>query len=77
MMTAFYMFRLLFVTFFGEFRGTEEKKKNLHESPLLITIPLIVLALLSIVGGWVGLPEVFGFTHYFSEFLSPIIYQQA
>ncbi len=56
-MTAFYMFRLLFLTFFGEFRGTEEQRHHLHESPWLMTIPLIILAVLSIVGGWMGIPH--------------------
>ncbi len=58
-LTAFYMFRLLFVTFGGSFRGTDEEKHHIHESPAAITIPLIVLAVLSIVGGFVGVPEVF------------------
>jgi NADH-quinone oxidoreductase subunit L len=58
-MTAFYMFRLLFITFNGTFRGTEEQRHHLHESPAAMTIPLIVLAILSIVGGFVGIPELF------------------
>jgi NADH-quinone oxidoreductase subunit L len=55
-MTAFYMFRLLYLTFFREFRGTEEQKHHLHESPSLITFPLIVLAVLAAVGGIISLP---------------------
>src|SRR5215211_3974239 len=58
-LTAFYMFRLLFVTFGGSFRGTEEQRHHIHESPAAMTIPLIVLAVLSIIGGFVGVPEVF------------------
>src|SRR5690606_18647551 len=45
-MTAFYMFRLLYLTFFGKFRGSEEQKHHLHESPSLMTFPLVVLAVL-------------------------------
>src|SRR4026207_1811854 len=59
LLTAFYMFRLLFVTFTGKFRGTDEQAHHLHESPALMTIPLIILAVLSIVGGFVNIPEVF------------------
>ena len=55
MLTAFYMFRLVFLTFFGKFRGTHEQEHHLHESPSTMTIPLIVLAALSIVGGLLGL----------------------
>jgi NADH-quinone oxidoreductase subunit L len=58
-LTAFYMFRLLFITFNGSFRGTEEQRHHLHESPIAMTLPLIVLAVLSIVGGFVGVPELF------------------
>jgi len=55
-MTAFYMFRLLYLTFFKEFRGTEEQKHHLHESPKLITFPLVVLAILSTIGGFISFP---------------------
>jgi NADH-quinone oxidoreductase subunit L len=72
-MTAFYMFRLYATTFLGEFRGTEEQKHHLHESPLAITIPLIVLAVLAAVGGFVNVPEVFGGNAKLHEFLSPVI----
>ncbi len=58
--TAFYMFRLIFMTFHGEFRGTEEQRHHLHESPPTMTVPLIILATLSIVGGWLGIPEIIG-----------------
>ena len=72
-MTSFYMFRLLFLTFFGSFRGTHEQEHHLHESPKAITIPLIILAVLSIVGGLIQLPHVFGGHPYFSEFLDPVV----
>jgi NADH-quinone oxidoreductase subunit L len=67
-MTAFYMFRLMYLTFFKEFRGTEEQKHHLHESPSLITIPLIVLAILSFIGGIISLPG----HSWLNEFLSPL-----
>ena len=56
-LTTAYMFRFLFLTFFGEFRGTKEKEKNLHESPWIMTLPLVVLSILSIVGGVINLPH--------------------
>ena len=55
-MTSFYMFRLIFMTFLGDSRVDPEKEHHIHESPAVMTIPLIVLAILAIVGGWVGLP---------------------
>src|SRR5687767_11710615 len=73
-LTAFYMFRLLFITFFGSFRGTEEQRHHVHESPSTMTIPLIVLAVLSIIGGFVGVPEVFMHGgEKLAEFLSPVV----
>ncbi|PIF61099.1 NADH dehydrogenase subunit L [Flavobacterium sp. 11] len=63
-MTAFYMFRLMFLTFFQEFRGTAEQKHHLHESPSLITIPLIVLAILATIGGLISLPGNSWLNHY-------------
>ncbi len=58
--TAFYMFRLVFMTFFGEFKGTEEEKKHLHESPSVMTWPLIILAAGSVIGGYLGFPHLLG-----------------
>ena len=72
-MTAFYMFRLYATTFLGEFRGTEEQKNHLHESPLAITIPLLILAILSVIGGFVNVPEVFGGNTSLHQFLSPVL----
>ena len=68
-MTAFYMFRLVFLTFFKDFRGTEEQKHYLHESPSLITFPLIVLAILALVGGAISLPGA----SWLNEYLAPVI----
>jgi NADH-quinone oxidoreductase subunit L len=73
-LTAFYMFRLLFITFHGSFRGTEEQRHHIHESPAAMTIPLVVLAILSIVGGFVGVPELFMHGgEKLTEYLSPVI----
>lgn len=73
MMTAFYMFRLYATTFLGKFRGTHEQEHHLHESPLSMTLPLIILAILSVVAGFVGIPEVFEpNSHALANFLDPI-----
>lgn len=73
MMTAFYMFRLYTLTFTGSFRGTHEQAHHLHESPAAITIPLMVLGILSIVGGYVGLPPVISHDHTLANFLSTAV----
>ena len=67
-MTAFYMFRLLYLTFFGEFRGTEDQKHHLHESPALITIPLVILGALATIGGAINLPG----SNWLSHYLAPL-----
>ena len=69
-LTSFYMFRLLFLTFFGSSRVEPEKEKKIHESPYVMTIPLMILAILSVAGGWMGLPPVMG-PHLLSGFLAP------
>lgn len=76
LMTAFYMFRLVFLTFFNGFRGTEDQKKHLHESPLTITFPLIVLAFFAVVAGLMGLPAVISDSHWLKGFLSPVLAAQ-
>ncbi len=73
LMTAFYMFRLYAMTFLGKFRGTHEQEHHLHESPAAITIPLIILAVLAVIGGWIGIPEIFKHGgHKLEAFLEPI-----
>ncbi|MBV9988911.1 MAG: NADH-quinone oxidoreductase subunit L [Chitinophagaceae bacterium] len=73
LMTAFYMFRLYALTFLGGFRGTHEQEHHLHESPWQMTLPLIVLAVLSTLGGFLGIPEVFAAdAHSLDHFLQPI-----
>jgi NADH-quinone oxidoreductase subunit L len=70
-LTAFYMFRLYFLTFRGTSRVTEEAKHHLHESPNSMTIPLLILALLSLVGGFVQVPLIAG-GQRFDRFLEPV-----
>ena len=71
-MTAFYMFRLMYLTFFKEFRGTEEQKHHLHESPSLITIPLIILAILAAFGGLISLPGNSWLNHYLAPLFTKV-----
>src|SRR5690606_26991142 len=71
--TAFYMFRLLYLTFFGTFRGTDDQWKHVHESPWQMTVPLIVLAVLSMVGGFINIPEALGGHHGLESFLAPVL----
>lgn len=70
LLTAFYMFRVLYLTFFKDFRGTEEQKHHLHESPKTMTMPLIILAILALVGGVISLP--FGLS-WLNGFLEPVL----
>jgi NADH-quinone oxidoreductase subunit L len=72
-LTAFYMFRMLFLTFFGKYRGTHHAEEKIHESPKSMTVPLIVLAILSAIGGVIGIPEALGGSHWLSHWLSPVI----
>ncbi|MCK9422141.1 MAG: NADH-quinone oxidoreductase subunit L [Bacteroidales bacterium] len=72
LMTAFYMFRLFYLTFSKDFRGTEDQKHHLHESPAVMTIPLITLAVLSILGGLLNIPAIFGGNSSLEAFLSPV-----
>ncbi len=76
-MTAFYMFRLVYMTFFGESRVSHEAEHHLHESPSSMTVPLMILALLSVVGGWIGWPESLGGSDHFAHFLDPVIAKHA
>src|SRR5271170_542976 len=75
-LTSFYMFRLLFLTFFGQPRY-DEHKVHVHESPKNMTIPLMILALLSIFGGWFAVPRLVGRMDYFEKFLAPVFASSA
>jgi len=73
-LTAFYMFRLVFLTFHGQERIEPEVKKHIHESPPIMTIPLAILAFFSIIAGYIGLPVVIGEKlNWFNRFLEPVI----
>jgi len=71
LLTAFYMFRLVFLTFWGEQRY-DEHHVHVHESPWSMLGPLVVLAILSVIGGWLAAPALWGGTDYFTAFLAPV-----
>jgi len=90
-LTSFYMFRLWFLTFFGDFRCAEHEESKaappahgshassdahghggVHESPPIMLVPLVILAILSLVGGWIGIPPAFGGGDHFENFLAPV-----
>ncbi len=90
-LTSFYMFRLWFMTFFGEYRGEVESHSQtdrghdshghdshghggIHESPRVMLIPLVILAVLSVCGGWVGVPGSLGGNNRFEKFLGPVFH---
>jgi NADH-quinone oxidoreductase subunit L len=78
-LTAFYMFRLTFLVFYGTYRGDQRTFEEAHESPKGMTVPLMILAALSVVGGWIGIPAVLGTTFFgrdvnaFHRWLSPAV----
>src|SRR5713101_2027189 len=87
-LTSFYMFRLWFMTFFGEYRGAAESSdqhsephghghSGIHESPMVMVIPLVVLAVLSVTGGWIGVPGALGGSNRFEKFLGPVFHSTA
>jgi NADH-quinone oxidoreductase subunit L len=72
MLTTYYMFRLFFLAFSGKNRGPAEKFQHLHESPTIMTIPLIIMALLSVFGGFINIPALFGGMERMTTFLYPV-----
>jgi len=78
-LTAFYMFRLTFLVFYGKYRGDHHTFDHAHESPKAMTVPLMILAGLSVVGGWIGIPAVLGTTVFghdvnvFHHWLAPAV----
>jgi NADH-quinone oxidoreductase subunit L len=80
--TSFYMFRLWFMTFFGEYRGEAESHAHgahdahghggIHESPKVMLVPLVILAVLSVIGGYIGVPGSLGGSNQFDKFLGPV-----
>jgi len=80
-LTAFYMARLFYLTFWGKERMDKHTKEHIHESPKMMTVPLIILAVLSVIGGLVGMPHIiggiFGVGNYFEEWLAPVLASSA
>jgi NADH-quinone oxidoreductase subunit L len=76
-MTAFYMFRLMYLTFRGRPRMSHEVEHHIHESPLSMTAPLVVLALCAIVAGWLGWPHSLGGSDRFTAYLQPVFQPEA
>jgi NADH-quinone oxidoreductase subunit L len=72
-LTAFYSFRLIFLTFHGKFRGTHEQEHHLHESPKTMTVPLMLLCVGAVAAGWVGIPHLVGGGAHFTEFMKPVL----
>jgi NADH-quinone oxidoreductase subunit L len=72
-LTAFYSFRLIFLTFHGKFRGTHEQEHHLHESPKSMTVPLMLLCVGAVAAGWVGIPKLLGGGGHFTEFMMPVL----
>src|ERR1700691_3141815 len=77
LMTAFYMFRLMYLTFHGRPRMSHEAEHHIHESPISMTAPLVVLALCAIVAGWLGWPHSLGGSDRFTKFLEPVFATEA
>jgi NADH-quinone oxidoreductase subunit L len=76
-LTAFYMFRLFYLTFSGTFRGTDHQKQHLHESPKMMTVPLMILAILSLIGGMINIPAIFGGSASLQSYLAPSFYNSS
>ena len=77
LMTAFYMFRLMYLTFHGRPRMSHDVQHHIHESPISMTAPLVTLALCAIVAGWLGWPHSLGGSDHFTKFLEPVFASEA
>jgi NADH-quinone oxidoreductase subunit L len=77
LLTAFYMFRLIYLTFFGKPRMSHQVEHHIHESPKSMTVPLVILAICSIGAGWLGLPHSLGGSNRFEKFLEPVFAHEA
>src|SRR5215469_12769071 len=77
LMTSFYMFRLIYLTFFGKPRMSHEVEHHIHESPSSMTVPLIILAIGSLGAGWLGLPHSLGGKNNFDKFLEPVFAKES
>jgi len=76
-LTAFYAFRLLFVAFYGKSRMDKKVERQVHESPPVMVVPLVILAVLAVVGGYMGLPSLLGVGNAIDEFLHPVFADSA
>lgn len=72
-LTAFYSFRIIFLAFHGGFRGTHEQLHHLHESPKVMTIPLVILAIGAVVAGYAGVPQILGGGNWIAHFFEPVL----
>src|SRR5580693_7405110 len=77
LMTAFYMFRLMYLTFYSRPRMSHDVEHHIHESPKSMTAPLVILALCAIVAGWLGWPQSLGGSDRFTKFLEPVFAPEA
>jgi NADH-quinone oxidoreductase subunit L len=77
LMTAFYMFRLMFLTFHGRPRMTHEVEHHIHESPKSMTVPLVILAVCAVGAGWLGWPHSIGGSDHFAKFMDPVFAREA
>jgi len=77
LMTSFYMFRLMFLTFWGKPRMSHEVEHHIHESPKSMTMPLVILAICSVGAGWLGMPHSLGGSNRFEKFLEPVFAKEA
>jgi NADH-quinone oxidoreductase subunit L len=77
LMTAFYMGRLIFLTCFGKARMSHEVEHHVHESPKTMTVPLVILAVCSVLAGWLGVPHSLGGSNRFEKFLDPVFAREA
>jgi len=77
LMTSFYMFRLIYLTFFGKPRMSHEVEHHIHESPKTMTVPLVILAICAIGAGFLGLPHSLGGSNRFEKFLEPVFAKEA
>ena len=77
LMTAFYMGRLIFLTFYGQPRMSHEVEHHVHESPKSMTVPLVILAVGSVFAGWLGVPHSLGGSNGFEKFLAPVFAKEA
>jgi NADH-quinone oxidoreductase subunit L len=72
-LTAFYTFRIVYVAFFGDFRGTPEQERHLHEPPASMTVPMIILAVGALSSGWIGISPLFGGSNWIEHFFAPVL----